>query len=128
MNSAGKSLRGLCERGALRLDWSEGLEEAPKPPGQPPDWGRAEGMILGLAIGDALGNTSEGMLPSARRAAHDTKDNDTVAAIVGAAVGALHGAAAVPARWKDNLLGRTGADDDGRFFELLAQAKGLFGE
>ncbi|MGB5179646.1 MAG: ADP-ribosylglycohydrolase family protein, partial [Gammaproteobacteria bacterium] len=28
------------------------------------------GMMLGLAIGDSLGNTSEGMSPSARRAAH----------------------------------------------------------
>lgn len=62
------------------------------------------------------------------RAVNDTRDNDTIAAIVGAAVGALHGAAALPDGWKDNLLGRTGADDDGRLFELLAQAKGLWGE
>jgi hypothetical protein len=27
------------------------------------DFDRVEGMMLGLAIGDALGNTSEGMLP-----------------------------------------------------------------
>lgn len=31
------------------------------------DWDRIEGMMLGLAIGDSLGNTSEGMLPSDRR-------------------------------------------------------------
>ena len=31
------------------------------------DFGKVEGMMLGLAIGDALGNTSEGMLPSARQ-------------------------------------------------------------
>ena len=30
------------------------------------DWSRVEGMMLGLAIGDALGNTSEGMMPSDR--------------------------------------------------------------
>jgi ADP-ribosylglycohydrolase len=50
---------------------------------------------------------------------NDTKDNDTVAAIVGAAVGALHGEGALPARWVRDLLGRTGAEDDGRVFELL---------
>jgi hypothetical protein len=48
-----------------------------------------------------------------------TKDNDTVAAIVGAAVGALHGRAGLPARWIDNLLGRTTASDDGHIFRLL---------
>lgn len=56
------------------------------------------------------------------RAVNDTKDNDTVAAVVGAAVGALHGAAALPPRWKQGLLGRTTADDDGRVFELIAEA------
>ena len=62
------------------------------------------------------------------RAVNDTRDNDTIAAIVGAAVGALHGAAALPPGWKDNLLGRTAADDDGRLFELLAQAKRRWGD
>ena len=55
-----------------------------------------------------------------------TKDNDTNAAIVGAAVGALHGRAALPDRWIAGLLGRTGADDDGRVFELIDQAHGLW--
>ncbi len=53
------------------------------------------------------------------RAVNDTKDNDTIAAIVGAAVGALHGEAALPKRWIDGLLGRTASDDDGKIFELL---------
>ena len=61
------------------------------------------------------------------RAVFDTKDNDTVAAIVGAAVGALHGEAAIPRRWRKGLLGRTTATDDGRVFELLEQARILFG-
>jgi hypothetical protein len=52
-------------------------------------------------------------------AVNDTKDNDTVAAIVGAAVGALHGEEALPIRWRDNLLGRLGHDDDGRVQALL---------
>jgi hypothetical protein len=31
------------------------------------DFDKIEGMMLGLAIGDSLGNTTEGMLPGARR-------------------------------------------------------------
>jgi ADP-ribosyl-[dinitrogen reductase] hydrolase len=53
------------------------------------------------------------------RAVNDTHDNDTIAAIVGAAVGALHGASALPARWRLGLLGRTQAGDDGRLFRLV---------
>jgi ADP-ribosylglycohydrolase len=59
------------------------------------------------------------------RAVNDTCDNDTIAAIVGAAVGALHGEAALPKRWRDNLLGRTMEADDGRVFELLDKAEAL---
>ena len=69
------------------------------------------------------------------RAVNDTKDNDTVAAIVGAAVGALHGAKALPERWRAHLTGRTlagggragEADDDGRIFDLIAQARERWG-
>jgi ADP-ribosylglycohydrolase len=56
------------------------------------------------------------------RAVNDTKDNDTIAAIVGAAVGALHGKSQLPIRWLDTLLGRTGSDDDGRIFQLVEAA------
>lgn len=56
------------------------------------------------------------------RAVNDTKDNDTVAAIVGAAVGALHGEESLPTRWRKGLLGRTTADDDGRLPLLLDEA------
>ena len=55
-------------------------------------------------------------------AVNDTNDNDTIAAIVGAAVGALHGKRAIPERWLKNLLGRTSYTDDGRVFELLRKA------
>jgi ADP-ribosylglycohydrolase len=48
-----------------------------------------------------------------------TKDNDTVAAIVGSAMGALHGESGLPTRWIENLTGRTGADDDGMMFQIL---------
>lgn len=61
------------------------------------------------------------------RAVNDTRDNDTVGAIVGAAVGALHGAGRLPARWTENLLGRTSEDDDGRVFDLLELAREKFG-
>lgn len=61
------------------------------------------------------------------RAVNDTRDNDTVAAIVGAAVGALHGVAALPARWVDGLSGRTRASDDGRLWQLLDGARAAFG-
>ena len=57
------------------------------------------------------------------RAANDTKDNDTIAAIVGAAVGALHGKNKMPTRWVAGLSGRTTDRDDGRVFELLEKAK-----
>lgn len=56
------------------------------------------------------------------RAVNDTEDNDTVAAIVGAAVGALHGASALPTRWRSGLLGRTQATDDGQVFRLVEAA------
>lgn len=60
------------------------------------------------------------------RAVNDTKDNDTIAAIVGAAVGALHGKKAIPDRWLEKLSGRTGENDDGRVFTLLDMAKQCF--
>jgi ADP-ribosylglycohydrolase len=61
------------------------------------------------------------------RAVNDTVDNDTVGAIVGAAVGALHGRSALPARWVANLSGRTRESDDGQVFRLLEEARGLWG-
>lgn len=59
------------------------------------------------------------------RAVNDTRDN-AVGAIVGAAVGALHGTDALPRRWRDGQLGRTAAADDGRVFELIEQARQVF--
>ena len=61
------------------------------------------------------------------RAVNDTWDNDTIAAIVGAAVGALHGRSALPERWIEGLSGRTSVDDDGRVFELIDQARERWG-
>ncbi len=56
------------------------------------------------------------------RSVSDMRDNDTVGAIVGAAVGALHGESALPTRWRDNLLGRTREADDGHVFLLISEA------
>jgi ADP-ribosylglycohydrolase/Mg-chelatase subunit ChlD len=61
------------------------------------------------------------------RAVNDTKDNDTIAAIVGAAVGALHGKSALPERWITGLLGRTNGHNDGYIFRLIDEARQRFG-
>ncbi len=61
------------------------------------------------------------------RAVNDTRDNHTIAAVVGAAVGALHGACRLPAEWRHSLLGRTRAADDGRVQELILEASVAFG-
>jgi len=53
------------------------------------------------------------------RAVNDTKDNDTIASIVGSLVGAVHGKDAFPKRWIKGLTGRTRSNDDGRIFELI---------
>ena len=60
------------------------------------------------------------------RAVNDTRDNDTVAAIVGAAIGALHGKSSLPERWIKGLLGRTNASNDGHIFDLIQQVKQKF--
>jgi ADP-ribosylglycohydrolase len=60
------------------------------------------------------------------RAVNDTKDNDTIAAIIGAAVSALHGKKAIPKKWIENLSGRTTDSDDGRIFELVEEAREAF--
>ncbi|MCP4572150.1 MAG: ADP-ribosylglycohydrolase [bacterium] len=65
------------------------------------------------------GNPRQAMV----RAVNDTRDNDTIAAIVGAAVGALHGRTGLPKRWVDDLTGRTTTADDGRVFALIEAAR-----
>jgi ADP-ribosylglycohydrolase len=57
------------------------------------------------------------------QAINDTWDNDTIAAVVGAPMGALHGEDALPRRWRDGLLGRTSYDDDGHISRLLDRAE-----
>ena len=62
------------------------------------------------------------------RAVNDTKDNDTVASIVGAAIGALHGKKGLPDRWIEGLAGRTRGTDDGQVFRLISKARLEFWE
>ena len=59
-------------------------------------------------------------------AANDTRDYDTIGAVVGAAMGAAHGTAWIPPEWREPLLGRTRADDDGHYFDLIDQAIARF--
>ncbi|RMF91990.1 MAG: ADP-ribosylglycohydrolase [Nitrospinota bacterium] len=61
------------------------------------------------------------------RAVNDTVDNDTIGAIVGAAMGALHGKAGIPERWRTHLVGRTSEGDDGKVFALLEEARAIWG-
>jgi hypothetical protein len=60
------------------------------------------------------------------RAVNDTYDNDTCAAIVGAAVGALHGRVAIPEDWLWGLCGCTGRDDYRQVYRLLRRARRLW--
>jgi len=60
------------------------------------------------------------------RAVNDTVDNDSVASIVGAAVGALHGLSGIPDRWVKNLRGRIREGGGSQVFRLLVHSKQLF--
>ncbi|MBF0548651.1 MAG: ADP-ribosylglycohydrolase family protein [Candidatus Riflebacteria bacterium] len=62
------------------------------------------------------------------RAVNDTKDNDSVASIVGAIMGALHGKKKIPSRWIENLSGRTTGFDDGRVFQIIEDTKRIWFE
>lgn len=60
-------LQRLVADGAVRMIWAPEVMERPAPVAACAGIAdRIRGMLLGLAIGDALGNTSEGMLPSDR--------------------------------------------------------------
>jgi hypothetical protein len=63
-----RGLQGLVATGDVKMNWSPDVMERRAPFGiQPVAEDRIRGMLLGLAIGDSLGNTTEGQLPSNRR-------------------------------------------------------------
>ena len=63
-----RSLQDLVTTGRLNMNWSSEVMERRAPFGsQPVSEDRIRGMLVGLAIGDSLGNTTEGQFPSDRR-------------------------------------------------------------
>ncbi|MEQ8970497.1 MAG: ADP-ribosylglycohydrolase family protein [Coleofasciculus sp. C1-SOL-03] len=110
-NNNTQLLHWLFRAKKIDLNWGRLFEQEPisLPPAM--NWNRIEGMILGLNPEAAI-----------VRAVNDTEDNDTIAAIVGAAVGALHGKDALPQRWRVGLLGRTAERDDGTLWRVLETA------
>ena len=63
-------LRQLFETKAIRLERGAIFDHNLAPKGPDFDFERVEGMLLGAAIGDSLGNTSESRLPLVRRQIH----------------------------------------------------------
>ena len=60
----------LIREEKIEVQRSDLFDFAPDPINRDDIFDRVEGMMLGLAIGDALGNTSEGMLPGTRFNSH----------------------------------------------------------
>src|SRR5678815_1443866 len=69
MGSSSEYVLELIDQGHVAVT-RDGLLSLDVPSGRPVSFDRVEGMLLGLAIGDALGNTSESRSPGDRRAAH----------------------------------------------------------
>lgn len=59
--------RDLIEQGAIAIRPAEFLDSVPAPLPDDLSFSRIEGMLLGLAVGDSLGVTSEGLAPVNRR-------------------------------------------------------------
>lgn len=57
------------------------------------------------------------------QAVNNTKDNDTIGAIVGSAMGALYGKRAFKTKWISNLSGRIREKDDGAVFRLIEETR-----
>jgi len=57
------------------------------------------------------------------QAVNYTKDNDTIASITGAAMGALYGKKAFKREWIEGLSGRIRENDDGKIFEMIEKTK-----
>ena len=62
-----ETFESMISSGTISLRRSTLFDSVPRVLPADFDWDRVEGMMLGLAIGDSLGNTSEGMLPGDRQ-------------------------------------------------------------
>ena len=96
---------------ARRRVWARRLEDAER--ARPADYARNGWVVEALpAAWSAITATST--LPDGLAAAvRGGRDTDTVAAIAGGLLGAVHGAGAVPAQWRSLLHGWPGLDADG---------------
>lgn len=74
VEEAAESSSALLERlladGLIALESGSVLQSQPSPQDRPDLRDRIEGMLLGLAIGDSLGNTTEGLTPQMRVQIH----------------------------------------------------------
>lgn len=70
MASNREVLDGLWEAHQIDVGRSPLFDLSPGPMPEGLEWQRVEGMMLGLAVGDAFGNTSEGMVPWRRYSDH----------------------------------------------------------
>ena len=62
-----REAQALTKAGVLKIRWHDRLATEPAPiPDQIDISDKAEGMLLGLAVGDSLGNTTESLLPQKR--------------------------------------------------------------
>jgi len=62
-----ETLEFLFDKRLIDIRHSALFDSAPPPLPASLDFDRVEGMMLGLAVGDSLGNTSEGLAPASRR-------------------------------------------------------------
>lgn len=63
-------LNYLFQKGKINLEHGRLFEQSVMPKPANFNFGKVEGMLLGIAIGDALGITSEGQTPGRRKERH----------------------------------------------------------
>lgn len=91
-------------------------------------WGSGSSLLETLpSVLFILSRHAQDPREALRQAVDACRATDRVAALVGAAVGALHGHDALPQEWVRHLLGRTAEDDDGQIARLLVMARRRFG-
>ena len=94
-----------------RSPWAGLIKEAEAR--QPVDFPRNGWVVHALQAAWSAIRHGEGLVDALERAVRGGGDTDTVAAIAGSLAGAVHGASAVPAHWREVLHGWPGFDADG---------------